>query len=154
MRPHRAPARRPLSAVAAVMVVAGLLGACGGDDGGGGGGGVTGLEPGSSADTTVEMVMTEFAYDPDEATVPSGTNVRFRFANAGRVSHEGAIGTLADNQAVEKDRATAPDLPTVRVPAGGTGELVVRFDEPGTFVVGCHELGHWSAGQRATVTVA
>lgn len=145
--------RRGGPAVLAAALVGLLLAACGGDSGGGSEGGVTGLEPGSDADRTVEMVMTEFAYAPDEVTVPADTPIRFVFPNQGKVQHEGAIGTLADNEAVEKDRATAPDLPTVRVPAGGTGALVVRFDRPGTFVVGCHELGHWAAGQRATVTV-
>ena len=147
VRGRRAPA------VAVLAVVGLLLGACGGDSGGGAEGGVTGLAPGSDADRTVEMVMTEFAYEPAEVTVPAGTPIRFVFPNRGKVQHEGAVGTLADNEAIEKDRATAPDLPTVRVPAGGTGERVVEFDRPGTFVVGCHELGHWAAGQKATVTV-
>lgn len=143
----------PVPPVAAVVVLVGLLLAACGDGGGGADGGVTGLDSGSDADRSVELVMTEFAYAPAEVSVPAGTPIRFVFPNQGKLAHEGGIGTLAANEAVEKDRSTAPDLPAVRVPPGATGELVVEFDRAGTFVVGCHELGHWAAGQRATVTV-
>ena len=146
------PRRR--GAIAVAVVLAGtLLAACGDDSGGGAEGGVAGLEPGSDADRTVEMAMVEFAYEPAEVSVPADTAVRFVFPNRGQRPHEGAVGTRADHEAVENDRSTAPDLPTVRVAAGASGELIVRFDRPGTFVVGCHELGHWAAGQMATVTV-
>jgi uncharacterized cupredoxin-like copper-binding protein len=153
MPPLTVPARRRWATAVAVVLAATLLAACGGDSGGGAEGGVTGLEPGSDAGRTVEMAMVEFAYEPAEVSVPADSAVRFVFPNKGKVSHEAAVGTRADHEAIEKDRSTAPDLPTVRVPAGASGELVVRFDRAGTFVVGCHELGHWAAGQIATVTV-
>lgn len=155
MRPLTAHRRRWRAAAALALVT--VLAACGGDsDGGSDGaaeGGVTGLEPGSDADRSVEMAMVEFAYEPDEVSVPADTPIRFVFPNRGQILHEAAVGTQAEHEAIERSRSTAPDLPTVRVQSGATGELVIRFDRPGEFVIGCHELGHWNAGQRATVTV-
>ncbi|HET7488352.1 MAG TPA: hypothetical protein VFJ85_10520 [Acidimicrobiales bacterium] len=145
----RAPSA--LRALLAVVAVAGLLGACGG---GSSGGGVESLDPGTSTDATVRMAMAEYKYTPNATTVASGQAVRFEFPNAGSLQHEARVGTMEQQEAYEKDRSgPGADLPSVLVQPGQTGELLLRFAKPGTYVIGCHELGHWAAGQKATVTV-
>ena len=42
----------------------------------------------------------------------------------------------------------------VTVAPGSTGNLTYTFDRPGTYLVGCHQPGHWASGMRATVTVS
>lgn len=51
--------------------------------------------PASIADgDTVEIVMSEFAYEPSDLTVPVGATVTFRFVNGGQVEHEAVIGDI------------------------------------------------------------
>ena len=51
---------------------------------------------------------------------------------------------------------------TLRVPGharndsfepGKSGDLTYRFDEAGTYEIGCHEPGHYAAGMKITVNV-
>jgi uncharacterized cupredoxin-like copper-binding protein len=50
------------------------------------------------------------------------------------------------------------DLPPSEMPGamlhpGSRGELIVTFDEAGTFEYACHVAGHYEAGMRGTITV-
>lgn len=136
---------------AALTLVAATSAGCGG---GSGGGGVEALDGQAPAGTTVELAMAEYTYTPATATVPAGTAVRLVFPNRGRLQHEARVGTLAEHESYERDRSGAgADMPSVLVAPGQTDELLLKFTKPGTYVVGCHEIGHWKAGQRATITV-
>jgi uncharacterized cupredoxin-like copper-binding protein len=36
---------------------------------------------------------------------------------------------------------------------GETNELTWHFTEPGTVLIGCHQVGHYAGGMKATITV-
>lgn len=37
---------------------------------------------------------------------------------------------------------------------GKKGELTYTFDQPGSFLIGCHQPGHYEAGMRVAITVS
>ncbi len=45
------------------------------------------------------------------------------------------------------------DTPTLILDAGASGDLLVAFEEPGDFLIGCHIPGHWESGMRASISV-
>lgn len=110
---------------------------------------------------TVEVEMTEFAFEPDTLTVPAGEPVTFVFHNTGAIDHEAMVGdahmqeefALSDGHGDHASGGHHGDVHAVTVPPGETAELVVTFDEPGETMLGCHLEGHWDAGMVATVTV-
>ena len=154
---HLKPLR--IGAVAVVVTVISVLAtACGSSD-----------EPPASADAgrTVEVEMVDIAYRPDDITVARGDTVRFVFPNNGKVRHEAYIGT-ADEQAEHEKEMTeggsgsaghdahggGSDSDTkVTVEPGERGELTYRFEDAGTYEIGCHEPGHYAAGMKVTVQV-
>jgi uncharacterized cupredoxin-like copper-binding protein len=46
------------------------------------------------------------------------------------------------------------EMPGAMLPPGSRGELIVTFDEAGTFEYACHVAGHYEAGMRGTITVS
>lgn len=108
---------------------------------------------------TVEVVMNEFSFDPGTTEVVAGETVRFVFTNEGAIEHEAMLGDAhmqEEFQGAHDDHGGGHhgDVHAVTVPAGGTGELVVTFDDPGTQYFGCHLPGHYEAGMEATLTVS
>ncbi len=110
---------------------------------------------------TVEVEMTEFAYEPDTLTVPAGEPVTFVFHNTGVIDHEAMVGDAhmqeefasSDGHGDHASGGHHGDVHAVTVPPGETAKLVVTFDEPGETMLGCHLEGHWDAGMVATVTI-
>ncbi len=45
------------------------------------------------------------------------------------------------------------DDDAVTVEPGRSGSITHTFSETGTYLIGCHEPGHWEAGMKATVEV-
>ncbi len=117
------------------------------------------------ADLTVNVVMTEFAYELDLTEVPMGVPVRFAFDNRGAIPHEAIIGDVHIQDEHEAamaagdghDDAHGDDhhgmIPSITLEAGETGDLVVTFDEAGETLIGCHIAGHYDAGMVTTLTV-
>ena len=97
----------------------------GGDDAAGAGGGVA----------TSEVVMTEFAFDPDELLVPA--DAVLTLINDGAVVH---------NMSVD---GTASDM----VDGGGEGELDLAGVAPGTYEFRCDVPGHAEAGMVGSITI-
>jgi plastocyanin len=101
----------------------------------GGGGDDTGGDAASGGVETDEVVMTEFAFDPDELLVPADAVLTLR--NDGAVVH---------NMAVE---GVASDM----VDAGGEAELDLAGIAPGTYEFICEVPGHAEAGMVGTITI-
>ena len=145
-----------LTAIVAVPLAL-LTAACGG-------GGDDDAE--NAADTRrVEIAMVDLAFEPETLDVEQGTEVRFVFTNDGKVRHEAYVGTVDDqaDHAAEMaegeeadghgEHGDGDDEPKVTVDPGERAELSHRFDEAGTFEIGCHEPGHYPAGMKVTVRV-
>lgn len=146
----------------AVVVAALVTPACGG----GGNGGAEQSQPGAAADRTIEVNMIDIAFDPPTVTAKAGERVRFVFLNKGKIAHDAYIGDAAAQADHEKEMRQAEngdhggghsdddaDKGALTVDAGKTGELTYTFDRAGTFEIGCHQPGHYTAGMKMTVTV-
>ena len=146
--------RNALFAFAVLTAV--VAGACGDADGG-----ATSEPP--VRRVTVKMV--DIAYQPEELSVEKGQELRFVFVNEGKVRHEAYVGD-ADEQAEHEEAMKAGDgdggghdahgggNPKVTVDPGKEGDLTHRFEEAGTFEIGCHEPGHYDAGMVGEITIA
>jgi uncharacterized cupredoxin-like copper-binding protein len=113
----------------------------------------------SNQGRVIDITMTDNAYAPNHLTVRAGEQVTFRFRNQGKVVHEAIIGTAAEQAAHEKEMKDMPGMghgPTsgdLSVKPGASGTLTHRFDTAGEQLIGCHEVGHYAKGMKASVTV-
>ena len=113
-----------------------MLGACGNDSGSGDGG--------ADPDRTLEIQTTEYSFTGDPAAnIVAGETIRFVVTNVGELTHEMQIANL-ENKLLGRTERIAP---------GGRDEVVVTFDEAGTYQVFCDIDDHFSRGQRAQFTI-
>lgn len=109
----------------------------------------------------VEVTLSDMMkIEPAAMTVPAGTPVTFVVTNTGTVLHEFTLGDEADQIAHDKEMAEAggmsmpKDEPNaIGVMPGTTKELTYTFEAPGTTLAGCHVIGHYAAGMKATITI-
>lgn len=109
-----------------------------------------------------EIGMFEFGYDPGVIDIEAGVPVVFRFTNNGKLPHEAMVGdehmheewaAAADHDDGQGEDDHHGDLMATLVQPGETKDLVVLIDEPGTWYVACHLVGHYEQGQIATINV-
>lgn len=121
-------------------------------------------EPAEAADADRVIEMTaddDFTFDPARITVTAGETITFRVTNVGNLPHDFTLGDEAVQAEHEAEMAEMAengemvhDEPNVlSLPPGETHELTWHFTEPGTVLIGCHEIGHYAAGMIATITV-
>ena len=144
-------------ALGALMVTIALVAVgCGNDD----------TESGGAGPKLVEVAMVDIAFEPDQVTVPAGEEVTFRFTNEGAIVHEATIGTAEEQEAHAQEMAETGDHegmegmdhggaddPSLTLDPGESGELTHVFAEPGEYLIGCHEPGHYEGGMVIAVTV-
>ena len=107
---------------------------------------------------TINVETTDaLRFIPDQLNVRAGETVAFQINNSGVLPHEFFVGTPAEQQAHEAEMssgsATMDEPNAVDVPAGGSAQLIVTFDNPSTLEYGCHVPGHYAAGMLGTITV-
>jgi uncharacterized cupredoxin-like copper-binding protein len=109
--------------------------ACGGDDGAAG----DLSADGAAASGGVTVIATEFAYDPEDFSLPADEAVDLTLENQGVVEHDIVVEDLDDRELVY---AAAGETVTesVTVPAG-------------TYTFYCSIPGHRDAGMEGTLTV-
>jgi uncharacterized cupredoxin-like copper-binding protein len=100
----------------------------------------------------------DMTFAPSSIAVRQGETVAFEVRNAGAIAHEFFVGSAmaqADHETEMKQMgAMAHDHETgVHVEAGGSKQLAIKFSTAGTFLMGCHEPGHWAAGMQGTIVV-
>ncbi len=146
-------------AVALVGASGLLLLGCGGDKG-------------AARSQTIDIAMTDNAYQPTKFSVPKGETVTLRFTNDGTVRHEAVLGDDSQQQAHHEKMSSSTmsdgmdmdhgntdhgsgsdDTDAVTVEPGKTGSITTTFDGSGTVLIGCHEPGHWEDGMKATINV-
>lgn len=114
---------------------------------------------------TVEVKMVDIGYEPKEISVAKGQEVRFVFVNDGKIRHEAFIGDAEEQAEHEEEMKAGGDggghdphggdsNPKVTVAPGKEADLTHKFEEAGTFEVGCHEPGHYDAGMKIEVVVS
>lgn len=114
----------------------------------------------ADADRVIEIIASDdFRFDPSDITVTAGETVTFRITNTGAIPHDFTLGDDATQQAhgeemEEMAGMAMPDEPNAMVVgANETRELTWHFTEPGSLLIGCHQVGHYEAGMIAEVTV-
>ena len=145
----------------ATLVAAGV--ACGDDDEG---------NAAPAPEGAIEIAMVDNAYEPAGVEVAAGEEVTFAFDNSGAELHEAFVG----DEAAQEEHAMAmaegeesgeeemegmdhggghegDDAEVIEVEPGDDGQLSYTFDEPGEYVVGCHQPGHYEDGMKLQVTV-
>ncbi|MDH3306918.1 MAG: hypothetical protein OEO77_05320 [Acidimicrobiia bacterium] len=115
------------------------------------------------ADRIIEVVMTEFAFEPGVFDVVAGEVVTFVIHNEGVIQHEFRITNehaaeehLAAGHADHEEAAEAGhhEELLVLVDPGQSAELTVSFDHDASFdVVACLIEGHYEAGMLAALTL-
>jgi uncharacterized cupredoxin-like copper-binding protein len=142
--------RRVLWVAAAVM----LVGA------GCGGGSHHSESHGGAAESTrtVDVTMSDIAYDPPAVTVKDGEVVTFVFHNNGKIPHDAFLGDEAAQAEHEKKMGSDGmgdhhDDDAITVSPGTAGSLTHAFKAGDALVIGCHEPGHYAAGMKLAITV-
>jgi uncharacterized cupredoxin-like copper-binding protein len=143
-----------------LAAVSPLVTACGSDHSGHGSSGAS-AESAADAATSIDIEMRDIEFDQTELSVDAGTLIRFVFTNIGKIPHDGFIGDEAAQAGHEQEMASMGDMgghsmhddDAITVAPGATGELTYTFDEPGTYEIGCHQVGHYAAGMKITVNV-
>jgi uncharacterized cupredoxin-like copper-binding protein len=108
---------------------------------------------------TVEVTMTDtMRFAPDRVEVSQGEVVKFVLRNGGKLPHEMVIGTERELKEHASTMASMPDMGhvdanAVRVEPAGAGELVWKFNRPGSFRFACLVPGHFEAGMTGTIVV-
>ena len=105
---------------------------------------------------TIDIEMSEFAYDCELPDIPVDTVVALRFINVGTIEHEAVVGdhTAQSNAAQEMaemqidDQMHGHGAPAITLQPDESVELIVMFDEPGEQIIGCHIPGHWDEGMN------
>jgi uncharacterized cupredoxin-like copper-binding protein len=146
--------RHRLFAIAATLVFASpLIAGCGDDDDDDGSGDAA---KAPAADSALTIEMSEFAFDPDDATATAGT-VEISAPNKGHVVHELVIlKTDADPAKLpmagdEVDESTAVgEIPDVE--PGATKTQTFKL-EPGKYAMVCALPGHYEGGMYGSLTV-
>ena len=117
-----------------------LLASCGDDDG--------------EASTSIDARASEFQFEPDAWTVPTGEEFSIDFENAGSVEHEWAVIKLGEDIGSEDEFAEDKVLFEVEaVPAGDSTTESFTVDEAGDYQVICALETHFDAGMEGTLTV-
>ncbi len=117
-------------------------------------------------DREIEVVMTEFAFEPAAISVTAGETVRFVLVNQGVVPHEFRLTTAhaaAEHVASGHeghgddggDAGHGHDEMLLEVAAGATDHLIVTFAEDADWdQVACLIPGHYEAGMLAELEIS
>ncbi|MCX7185414.1 MAG: cupredoxin family protein [Nitrosospira sp.] len=97
---------------------------------------------------TIEIIMVDNRFKPDEIEVKQGETVKFVLRNTGKKKHEMMIGSMAQLDKHAKMLKQYPDMEhsdssMVSVDPGKSGELVWQFAEAGTVNFACPLPGHY-----------
>jgi len=111
--------------------------------------------------TRIEVTLSDMMrIEPAAMTVPAGVPVTFVVTNTGTVLHEFTLGDAADQEAHDKEMLEEGGMSMPRdeenaigVEPGKTKELTYTFDAAGETLAGCHVIGHYAAGMKATITI-
>jgi len=107
---------------------------------------------------TVEIVMSEMAYEPSSVEVKRGEQIRFVIRNAGKEDHEFLLATAKDNLQHAEMMKQHPHMKHeepngVTLAPQKSAELFWKFSKAGTFEYSCLIPDHREYGMIGRVTV-
>jgi len=107
---------------------------------------------------TVEISMSEMAYEPSSIEVKRGEQIRFVIRNAGKEDHEFLLATAKDNLAHAEMMKKHPHMKHeepngVTLAPAKSAELLWNFSKAGTFEYSCLIPDHRDYGMIGRVTV-
>jgi uncharacterized cupredoxin-like copper-binding protein len=107
---------------------------------------------------TIEIALSEMAYEPSNINVKRGEQIRFVLRNVGREDHEFLLATTKENlthaEVMKKHPHMEHDDPNgVRLAPNKTAEIVWKFTKSGTFEFSCLIPDHRDYGMVGHVTV-
>ena len=109
----------------------------------------------SGPTTTINVIMTDFQFQPNQFTVPTGQEITFSSTNNGAVVHNFVVMKLGTTAG---DIFDEEDIPNVFweveiQPGGSTDTAFTAPTEPGEYQVVCRTEGHIVSGMTAKLTV-
>lgn len=118
----------------------------------------SGAPAASGAVTRIEVKLLDtLRMEPASMTVPAGVPVTFVVTNSGSAEHEFYIGDEAAQAEHEQEMMSGGmahgDPAGIAVGPGETKELTFTFPQAGATLAGCHVVGHYGGGMKATITV-
>lgn len=124
----------------AAVVLSLLMASCGGVGG---------------ASTSINVIMTDFQFQPNQYTVPAGQEIAFDATNNGAVIHNFVIMKLGTTAGEFFDDEDVPNVYwEAELPAGAsTTTSFTAPSEPGEYEVVCRTEGHIVSGMTAKLTV-
>jgi uncharacterized cupredoxin-like copper-binding protein len=116
----------------------------------------------SDADRVIEIDANDnFTFGPTNLVVSAGETITFVVTNTGNLPHDFTLGDQETQDEHEAEMAEMmaggemahTDHNAVVVDPGETQELTWHFSEAGTFIIGCHQPGHYAAGMVGAISV-
>jgi plastocyanin len=106
--------------------------------------------------TTINVVMTDFQFQPSQFIVPAGKEITVNATNNGAVVHNFVIMKLGTTAGDMFDDEDVPNVYwEVEVPSGGsTSTKFTAPTDPGEYQVVCKTPGHLASGMVAKLIVA
>ena len=105
--------------------------------------------------TTINVIMTDFMFQPSQFTVPAGEQITVNTANSGAVVHNFVIMKLGETAGPMFDEDDIPNVYwDVEIqPGGSTDTSFPAPTEPGEYEVICRTEGHIASGMVAKLVV-
>ncbi|PSH61442.1 copper oxidase [Phyllobacterium brassicacearum] len=118
----------------------------------------------AAAKRTVTISMKEKAdgsmvFEPAVLKVKKGETIRLKFQNTGETDHEFVMDTPAAIQEHKTLMQKFPEMEhadpnSIRLAAGGNGQIIWTFAKSGEFGFACLIPGHYESGMKGDITVA
>lgn len=113
------------------------------------------------APATIAVTLTDMMrMEPMAMEVRAGVPTTFIVTNVGKIVHEFTLGDADTQDEHEQEMIemggmgmTSDEPNAISVAPGETKELVFTFEMPGMALAGCHVMGHYPAGMKATISV-
>ena len=107
---------------------------------------------------TIQIALSEMAYEPSHITVKRGEQIRFVLRNVGKEDHEFLLATTEENLAHAVEMKKHPhmehdDPNGVRLAPSKTAQILWKFSKAGTFEFSCLIPDHRDDGMVGHVTV-